>query len=128
MRMHVDYLLIKVLSVDSKNMADVERYLQPLEVISFFATHEKSTNHDLIKEFRPLLIPENPFGKENHTYLKKLTANLVIVKKIQGQFRDRIGYPKTWIYGFGILDAFSNLDLCLNFEKSLKMAKYEESS
>ena len=65
-------------------MADVERYLQPLEVILFFATHEKSTNHDLIKEFRPLLIPENPFGKENHAYLKKLTANLVIVKKIQG--------------------------------------------
>ena len=84
--MHVDYLLIKVLSVDSKNMADVERYLQPLEVISFFASHEKSTNHDLIKEFRPLLIPENPFGKENHAYLKKLTASLVTVKKIQGQF------------------------------------------
>ena len=104
--MHVDYLLIKVLSVDSKNMADVERYLQPLEVISFFATHEKSTNHDLIKEFRPLLIPENPFGKENHTYLKKLTANLVIVKKIQGQFRDRIGYPKTWIYGLAYLMLF----------------------
>ena len=72
-------------------MADVERYLQPLEVISFFASHEKSTNHDLIKEFRPLLIPENPFGKENHAYLKKLTASLVTVKKIQGQFSEGSG-------------------------------------
>ena len=34
--------------------SEIERYLQPIEVISYFVTQEQSTNHDLIKEFRPV--------------------------------------------------------------------------
>lgn len=69
-----------------ENSNTIERYLQPLEVIAFFLDNCESgrtSNHDLIKYFRPLLV-ESSFGKENHDFLKKITAQLVIVKKIKG--------------------------------------------
>ena len=76
---------MKALSVELKNMAaEVERNLQPIEVISYFVKHEKVTNHELIAEFRSLLNKENSFGQENHAFLKKMSTQLVVVKKLQG--------------------------------------------
>ena len=66
-------------------MESYARYLQPIEIIDFFLNQPggRTTNHDLIKHFRPFLIEEN-FGKDNHAFLKKITAQLVTVKKIKG--------------------------------------------
>ena len=63
---------------------EIERYLQPLEIVNYFHEKQRSNNHDLIKHFRPLLV-ESSLAKENHEFLKKVTAKLVIIKKIQGQ-------------------------------------------
>ena len=63
---------------------EIERYLQPLEIVNYFHEKQRSSNHDLIKHFRPLLV-ESSLAKENHEFLKKVTAKLVIIKKIQGQ-------------------------------------------
>lgn len=67
-------------------MAEFERYLQPAEVIQFFVSHQEQrvNHHDLIKHFRPLLAKDNDYGAENHDVLKKITSQLVIVKKMQG--------------------------------------------
>lgn len=64
-------------------MAAEARYLQPLEVIGYFLDNLRSSHHDLIKHFRPLLVG-NELATENHEFLKKITAQLVVVKKIQG--------------------------------------------
>lgn len=63
-----------------------ERYLQPIEIIHFFVDNQEQrvNHHDLIKYFRPLLAKDNPFGAENHDILKKITGQLVVVKKMQG--------------------------------------------
>ena len=76
-------------SVEKRNMAaeakyEIERYLQPIEIVHYFHENQRSSNHDLIKHFRPLLV-ESSLAKENHEFLKKVTAKLVIIKKIQGQ-------------------------------------------
>ena len=63
---------------------EIERYLQPIEIVHYFHENQRSSNHDLIKHFRPLLV-ESSLAKENHEFLKKVTAKLVIIKKIQGQ-------------------------------------------
>ena len=62
---------------------EIDRYLQPIEVVNYFVGHVNTTNHDLIKHFRPLLV-QSSMGSENHAILKKITAQLVIVKRIQG--------------------------------------------
>ena len=66
------------------NNNEIERYLQPIEIVHYFQEKTGSSHHDLIKHFRPLLV-ESSLAKENHEFLKKITAKLVIVKKIQGQ-------------------------------------------
>ena len=63
---------------------EIERYLQPIEIVHYFQENTGSSHHDLIKHFRPLLV-DSSLAKENHEFLKKITAKLVIVKKIQGQ-------------------------------------------
>ena len=68
----------------SANINEIERYLQPIEIVHYFYENNGSTHHDLIKHFRPLLV-ESSLAKENHEFLKKTTAKLVIVKKLQGQ-------------------------------------------
>ena len=63
---------------------EIDRYLQPIEVVNYFVGQVSSTNHDLIKHFRPLLV-KSSLGPDNHAILKKITAQLVIVKRIQGK-------------------------------------------
>ena len=63
---------------------EIDRYLQPIEVVNYFVSQVSSTNHDLIKHFRPLLV-KSSLGPDNHAILKKITAQLVIVKRIQGK-------------------------------------------
>ena len=67
-------------------MAEFERYLQPIEVIHYFCEQiqKQSTHHDLIKQFRPLLVNENSFGAKNQAILKKICNQIVTVKKISG--------------------------------------------
>ena len=55
-----------------------------IEVVNYFVGQVSSTNHDLIKHFRPLLV-KSSLGPDNHAILKKITAQLVIVKRIQGK-------------------------------------------
>lgn len=48
-----------------------ERYLQPLDVISFFLENGgKATNFDLVNNFKPML-SKTLIGQENHAYLKR---------------------------------------------------------
>jgi hypothetical protein len=48
-----------------------ERYLQPLDVISFFLENGgKVTNFDLVNNFKPML-SKTLIGQENHAYLKR---------------------------------------------------------
>ena len=50
---------------------ECERYLQPLEVISFFlANGGQATNLELVNHFRHLLA-KTEIGQENHAYLKR---------------------------------------------------------
>ena len=63
---------------------EIDRYLQPIEVVNYFVDKVSSSNHDLIKHFRPLLV-KSSLGPDNHAILKKITAQLVIVKRIQGK-------------------------------------------
>ena len=62
---------------------EIDRYLQPIEVVNYFVSCVRTTNHDLIKHFRPLLV-KSSLGPENHVILKKITAQIVIIKRIQG--------------------------------------------
>ena len=66
-------------------MDEIERYLQPIEVINFFVDNRSQTtnHHDLIKHFRPLLV-ESSLASENHALLKKITAKIIVVKKLHG--------------------------------------------
>ena len=64
----------------------MDRYLQPLEIIKFFtceAIDFKTTNHELVKRFGPLVKSET-LGPENHQVLKKVTSQLVVVIKTNG--------------------------------------------
>ena len=66
-----------------------DRYLQPLEVINFFVNEtgsdKRATNKQLVSHFRPLLLKESStFGSENHAFLKKVTNQLAVVRKIGG--------------------------------------------
>lgn len=66
-----------------------DRYLQPLEVINFFVNEtgpeKRATNKHLVSHFRPLLHKGSSiFGAENHAFLKKVTNQLAVVRKIKG--------------------------------------------
>ena len=66
-----------------------DRYLQPLEIINFFVNEtgpdKRATNKHLVSHFRPLLHKgSSTFGAENHEFLKKITNQLAVVKKIKG--------------------------------------------
>ena len=59
-----------------------ERYLQPLEVITFFVENGgKATNFELVNQFKPLLA-KTPIGQENHAFLKrdKPRSNFISIK------------------------------------------------
>ena len=48
-----------------------ERFLQPLEVITFFVENGgKATNFELVNQFKPLLA-KTTIGQENHAFLKR---------------------------------------------------------
>ena len=61
---------VQIISWSSFEM-ETERYLQPLEVISFFLeSGGKVTNFDLVNRFKPLL-SKTSIGQDNHAYLKR---------------------------------------------------------
>ena len=66
-----------------------ERYIQPLEVISFFLENGgRATNVDLIGHFKPLL-SKTLIGQENHAYLKR-KVKWAIRKKIDKRLGQNI--------------------------------------
>ena len=51
---------------------DCERYLQPLEVISFLIDNGGQVTHsELIDHFKPLLDVNTEIGRTNFAYLKR---------------------------------------------------------
>ena len=76
-------------NVEMDDINPNDRYLQPLEVINFFVNEtgsdKRATNKQLVSHFRPLLLKESSnFGSENHAFLKKVTNQLAVVRKIEG--------------------------------------------
>ena len=47
---------------------EIDRYLQPIEVVNYFVGQVSSTNHDLIKHFRPLLV-KSLLGPDSYTFI-----------------------------------------------------------
>ena len=85
--MYIYVVLELIMATEAVVMAtdlEIDRYLQPIEVVNYFVDKVSSSNHDLIKHFRPLLV-KSSLGPDNHAILKKITAQLVIVKRIQGK-------------------------------------------